>query len=94
MPPATDLTALTAALTAGFASVTAAIEANQVVVDLAPLTAEVARVADALYVTDIASGTEKSISQMAEDANVQVGSVIGTYSDGERVKVFNETPTP
>lgn len=98
MPPATDLTALTAAITKGFAEVTKAIKDGKVVVDLAPLVSQVERVADALYVPaesglagqpDVA---EQSIAQIATAANMQVKTVIGSYSDGSRVKVFSEKP--
>ena len=88
--PSVDLTPLITALTQGFANLTAAIEANQGSVDLAPLTEQVQRVADALYV----EGEDQSIANLIETSNSQVSSVIGTYSDGERVKVFNETPAP
>lgn len=47
MPPATDLTPLITAISTGFANVVAAIGAGQAV-DLAPLTAEIQRVADAV----------------------------------------------
>lgn len=47
MPPAPDLTPLIAAISSGFASLVAAIGAGQAV-DLAPLTAEIKRVADAV----------------------------------------------
>lgn len=40
------------------------------------------------------NATGESISQIVKAGNETVSSVIGTYSDGERVKVFNETPVP
>lgn len=99
MPPAADLTALTAAIATGFANVTAAIEAGQAAVDLAPLVEQVERVADALYApagfnpNAVPVGAQ-SVAQLAAGANAQVKDVIGTYSDGSRVRVFNETPAP
>lgn len=98
MPPATDLTALTAAITTGFAEVTKAIKDGQAVVDLAPLVSQVERVADALSTPAVVGLPNQpnvpamSIAQIAAAANAQVKTVIGDYSDGNRVKVFSEKP--
>lgn len=43
------------------------------------------------------TGVEAGLVEIAEKlelANTQMVDVIGTYSDGKRVKVFNETPAP
>lgn len=85
--PAADLTALTAAITKGFADVVVAVEASKGAVDLAPLTAEVKRMTDALYTTvPGALPTDpvvtKSLAQVTLAGNDQVDSVIGTDKDG------------
>lgn len=86
MPPPADLTGLIASIDKGFADVAAAISSNQSAVDLTDLTAEVKRVADALYVFDIPSNMDVSITQAALDANLQVRSVIGNETGVHRVR--------
>lgn len=86
MPPPVDLTGLIASIDSGFAAVADAISASQTAVDLTDLTAEVKRVADALYVYDIPSSTDVSITQAALESNLQVRSVIGLETGVHRVR--------
>lgn len=88
MPPATDLTELTAAISKGFADVVAAIESSQSGVDLAPLTQQVQLVVEALY-----TGAGTSITQVAEESNQQVSTVLGMDNAGDmRVRVNPDMP--
>lgn len=52
MPPAVDLTPLITAINTGFANVVTAVGTGQAV-DLAPLTAEIQRVADAVEASNV-----------------------------------------
>lgn len=97
MPSNPELVALTAAVSNGFAALTAAVTASQSGVDLAPLTAEVKRVADALYVEnyspDGADSATAGVAQVVADGNAHVASVIGQDTAGEnRVRVNPELP--
>ena len=88
MPPVVDLAPLIASINAGFASVTAAIS-NGRAVDLTPLTEEIRRVADALYV----EGEDESVANLMATANDQITSVIGPDSAGDpRVRVNTDMP--
>jgi hypothetical protein len=74
----------------GLAAIAAAIT-SKVAVDLAPLTAEVKRMADAQYVGEGAD--EKGIAQVTADGNAQVDSVIHEDSTGQmRVQVNADMP--
>lgn len=78
-----DLTAITTAITTGFANLTAAVTAGQGAADLAPLVEQVQRVADALYVDT----EDESVAELMALANDRMNSVIGPDVNGaQRVR--------
>lgn len=89
--PAADLAALAKEVKDGFAALTAAVVASQGSVDLEPLTAQVERVANALFV-DPATDAD-GLAAITAAGNAQVETVIAEDTAGQmRVQVNADMP--